>query len=400
MKFEDSCFALCPPRSALRPSFVFVVELFQLANKTCPTDRVVAWTAMPMCGEHMGVVEGKFRLPLLRGEHTPSIQHFRAMEQGMAADLNNWLCNIYFEIRHLPLSAVPDLKTLAKPPFLSYDFVNKRLETARSSYLLASLHAEQEAMRKRKEERRKQKILAGEVVYDQEEEDAFHRKLDHGIFRRKIRVTQAGPGAHGMGKDLAESSEKTAAAGDGSVVGGGSGYGSADSGDENGKGQRNKSKSKRQGTGPHALAPGMSKMGAAGASSRGASGGFSLSDCLDGAYSQVRGFWARGQRIGPGGHSHNYRVNGGSYVPVSDDNIDQLEQGHGGAGLHSGHGLHSGGSAKGGSADMARGGSGHWSVSDSSTTLLWGSSKRQQQQQNGKFVRSRKGQGDDDNLVR
>lgn len=50
---EDSCFALCPPAMALKPSYVLILELFQLANRTCPNDRVVAWTALPMCGESM-----------------------------------------------------------------------------------------------------------------------------------------------------------------------------------------------------------------------------------------------------------------------------------------------------------------------------------------------------------
>jgi len=29
-------------------------------------------------------------------------QHFSSMERVMAADLNSWLCNIYFEVRYLP----------------------------------------------------------------------------------------------------------------------------------------------------------------------------------------------------------------------------------------------------------------------------------------------------------
>ena len=100
MRVEDSVFALCPPKSQLRPSHVFVLELFQLAGRSNPTDKVIAWSAMPIGNSHFSVVTGKFRLPLLRGEPTPSIQHFKTMEALMADDLAAWLCNVYVEVRN------------------------------------------------------------------------------------------------------------------------------------------------------------------------------------------------------------------------------------------------------------------------------------------------------------
>ena len=39
LRVEDSCFALCPPRPLLKPSFVFVLELFELASRHNPVDR-------------------------------------------------------------------------------------------------------------------------------------------------------------------------------------------------------------------------------------------------------------------------------------------------------------------------------------------------------------------------
>jgi hypothetical protein len=108
MKVEDSVYALCPPKNQIKPSNVFVIELFQLASRTNPTDRVVAWTALPISNTHFTVVNGKFRLPMLRGELSPSVQHFRSMESIMAEDLNAWLCNIYVEIRHIPRTMALD----------------------------------------------------------------------------------------------------------------------------------------------------------------------------------------------------------------------------------------------------------------------------------------------------
>lgn len=62
----------------------------------------------------MSLVEGKLRLPMLRGEHSPVFQHFRTMEQTIANDLNNWLCNIYLEVRHLSLQELGATEAMLK----------------------------------------------------------------------------------------------------------------------------------------------------------------------------------------------------------------------------------------------------------------------------------------------
>lgn len=98
LRVEDSCFALCPPRPILRPNFVFVLELFRLASKHNPFDKIEAWTAVPMTYESMSIIEGKFKLPMMRGEHSPAVTQFKEMETLMASDLHNWLCNIYIEV--------------------------------------------------------------------------------------------------------------------------------------------------------------------------------------------------------------------------------------------------------------------------------------------------------------
>jgi hypothetical protein len=48
--------------------------------------------------ESMSLIEGKLKLPLLRGEHSPAVQHFQQMEQVVSENLNNWLCNVYIEV--------------------------------------------------------------------------------------------------------------------------------------------------------------------------------------------------------------------------------------------------------------------------------------------------------------
>ena len=78
---------------------MFVLELFQLASRTNPMDKIVAWTALPMVYESMTLVEGKVKLPMLHGEHSQSVQLFKDMEKSMAQDLHVWLANIYIEVK-------------------------------------------------------------------------------------------------------------------------------------------------------------------------------------------------------------------------------------------------------------------------------------------------------------
>ena len=144
MKFDESVFSVCPPRSKLKPSYCLVFELFELKNGARKQDRIVAWTvsdfnflflsspfpcflflliiplqAMPMCNEHFAVLVGKFKLPLLKGEHGPhAAQHYKSMESAIAEDLNTWLCNMYIEIRHgecMILSHLPYISCLTLP---------------------------------------------------------------------------------------------------------------------------------------------------------------------------------------------------------------------------------------------------------------------------------------------
>eukprot|EP01038_Epipyxis_sp_PR26KG_P005003 gene5003-6988_t len=133
LRVEDSVFALCPPRPLLKPSFTFVLELFELSSRHNPVDRVVAWTALPMCFESMSLVEGKIKLPLLKGEHSPNIQHFKSMESEMSKDLNNWLCNIYIEIRSIPMVELGFDEKILKSNLFDLDFFNKSIQESELS---------------------------------------------------------------------------------------------------------------------------------------------------------------------------------------------------------------------------------------------------------------------------
>ena len=146
LKFEDSVFALGPSQECLKPGFCLVLELFQLSSSSSSSstssssssspalDKCVAWSALPLCTEHFTVPQGKYKLPFLKGAHSPLVQNYKDMERAMGSDINNWLCNGYVEIKTFPLadvlatlesSAADVLRT--KSLRLQYDYLNKRM---------------------------------------------------------------------------------------------------------------------------------------------------------------------------------------------------------------------------------------------------------------------------------
>ncbi|CAE7527851.1 unnamed protein product, partial [Symbiodinium microadriaticum] len=176
MKVEDSVYALCPPKNQIKPSNVFVLELFQLAGRSNPTDKVVAWSAMPISNAHFIVVNGKFRLPLLRGEPSPSIQHFKTM------------------IRHIPRTMLLEGMVDAKTEYeIEFDFMSKLLNLGGR---VAESGAGGEVDKKlasdgssgdEEDFRRKSVARAGKEV----DLNLFNRKLYHRRRRRSSTVNEA-----------------------------------------------------------------------------------------------------------------------------------------------------------------------------------------------------------------
>jgi len=103
ISFEESLFAVCPGKMHLRPSYCLIFELFELKSKFSPSSRPIAWAALPMCNEHFSFISGKFKLPLIKGEHSPATKLYSQIEASIASDINTWLCNMYIEIKLCPL---------------------------------------------------------------------------------------------------------------------------------------------------------------------------------------------------------------------------------------------------------------------------------------------------------
>eukprot|EP00667_Euglena_gracilis_P001480 EG_transcript_1479 len=130
--FNTACQGLFPPQTTIQPYMALVLEVVRVPlqyaaalNLPCvPPQRrrranlldvargrgvesgvargTVAWGCFPVANNRFQVARGKFKLPLLRGEVAPAIRHFRQYQRELAAELEHWGGNLYFDIVPLP----------------------------------------------------------------------------------------------------------------------------------------------------------------------------------------------------------------------------------------------------------------------------------------------------------
>lgn len=101
MVFEQSVFAVCPAQVAAPPSLALVFELFQLKHGAQSHFEPTAWTALPLCDASGLLVAGKFKLPMLRGGVDLRVNKYAILQTKMAASLEAWVGNLYFEVTKL-----------------------------------------------------------------------------------------------------------------------------------------------------------------------------------------------------------------------------------------------------------------------------------------------------------
>ncbi|KAK3515697.1 hypothetical protein QTP70_029766 [Hemibagrus guttatus] len=90
-----------PASCDLLPSSVLMFRLLSMPSKQCAVTAVVAWGVFPVCDCSLTLIQGRFRTPLLRGCPNSAIDQFSKIERLLSADLDNWLCNLYFQVRKL-----------------------------------------------------------------------------------------------------------------------------------------------------------------------------------------------------------------------------------------------------------------------------------------------------------
>lgn len=105
LQFNQCVYGTAPSPTDLRPSHVWVFELYILGGRSNPMDRVVGWGALPACNGDMRVASGRFKVPLLRGEVDPDVDRYQLIEERIGKDLDNWLANLYVESALMPRQA-------------------------------------------------------------------------------------------------------------------------------------------------------------------------------------------------------------------------------------------------------------------------------------------------------
>ncbi|XP_042164691.1 uncharacterized protein ofcc1 isoform X1 [Oncorhynchus tshawytscha] len=119
---NQSLFTILPASCDMLPSMVLLFRLLGLTGERSQVGTTLGWAAFPVCHATLTTVQGRFKTPILRGLPHPHLDQFRKIEGLMSADLDNWLCNLYFQVRKLPSGSsrgdVEHSVSLQIPPLL------------------------------------------------------------------------------------------------------------------------------------------------------------------------------------------------------------------------------------------------------------------------------------------
>ena len=98
LEFCDKVYFMIPHDSIIEPSYLIMFELVLLDEKLSSTsDRVVAWGAYPL------INRGKFKVPLILGKYDRNVDKFKDIEGKYMKNIDEWVCNLYFEMRDVKL---------------------------------------------------------------------------------------------------------------------------------------------------------------------------------------------------------------------------------------------------------------------------------------------------------
>jgi len=91
-----------PAEVDLSPSMCIVFELYLLKGRHKQVDEVVAHGVYPVCDAALRCVRGKFKTMLLLGGVDTELDKYSKIENAVSSQFDRWLCNMYFEVSHLP----------------------------------------------------------------------------------------------------------------------------------------------------------------------------------------------------------------------------------------------------------------------------------------------------------
>jgi hypothetical protein len=89
-----------------RPSNCIQFRLIKLSNETEIDDKVVAWGVFPLLNSELAFNEGRFKIPMLYGDVDEEITLYRNIQSKVMKNLDNWMCNMYFEVEPLVIQNI------------------------------------------------------------------------------------------------------------------------------------------------------------------------------------------------------------------------------------------------------------------------------------------------------
>ena len=110
---------------------VLMFELYLLRGEVSPIDRVVAWGVFPVVDCEFNVISGKYKVPMARGIVNHRIQMFEKLEKYIAADVDNWLGNLW--VGALPLLSSNSTDTLRSSSFRDIFQARKSMKSSCST---------------------------------------------------------------------------------------------------------------------------------------------------------------------------------------------------------------------------------------------------------------------------
>jgi len=98
----DRLYYMLPPGNELKPSNVIIFEIVYISSRA-RGDKIVGWGAFPIVNGEFELNTGKFKVPLLSGDIQWEFNKFKDIEQKYKRNIDEWLCNLYIQIRRVDL---------------------------------------------------------------------------------------------------------------------------------------------------------------------------------------------------------------------------------------------------------------------------------------------------------
>eukprot|EP00758_Cryptobia_borreli_P008919 Tbor_TRINITY_DN5429_c1_g1::TRINITY_DN5429_c1_g1_i1::g.24674::m.24674 len=93
----------CPAPKAIGSYACLMFEIWQLrAGNHDITDKVIAWGVFPLVDRNFRILEGKFKISLIKGEADSVFDTYRQVTNSIQDDLKYWFGNLYVEILASP----------------------------------------------------------------------------------------------------------------------------------------------------------------------------------------------------------------------------------------------------------------------------------------------------------